>query len=189
MKNSASKLFFGLSLIAFSTMNAQQKTIVSNQIKKIDTYLNTAPPSQYASKGTAVKKTTTVSKVSSPDYFGEAEEYNRLTAETAAAHKDKTVKLLNAMFDQDPNSKEAILMVQNQSDCNMIVRIQGDKNYNLTVPAHGENSIVLKKASYQLKSNVCDAQYASTKDLRKGMVVTLNRTASPAAINLALNKK
>lgn len=104
----------------------------------------------------------------------ETEEFKKLMVESSDAHKAKTVKLLNAMFDNDINRKEVILMVQNNSDCNMIVRIQGEKFYNLAVPTKGQNSVVLNKGTYTLISNVCDVKYTSVKNLSKSQLVILN---------------
>lgn len=104
----------------------------------------------------------------------EAEEFRKLLDENSGNHQKKTVKLLNQLFNNDVSNKEAILLLQNNSDCNMIVRIQGADYYNLAVPAHGENSVVIKKGDYQLSSNVCDARYSSTKNIAKNMLVILN---------------
>lgn len=66
----------------------------------------------------------------------EAEEFKKLMAETSDAHKDKTVKLLNSLFDQDPAKKEAILLIQNNSACDLILRLQSKNGfYNVAVPS------------------------------------------------------
>ncbi|MDP9961381.1 DUF6759 domain-containing protein [Chryseobacterium lathyri] len=109
----------------------------------------------------------------------DAEEFKKLIAETSDQHKDKTVKLLNAMFDEDITSKEAVLLFRNNSDCNIILRIEGKNFYNLAVPAHGENFIILNKGSYSLNSNVCDVKYSSQKDIKKGIFVVIENPGTP----------
>lgn len=104
----------------------------------------------------------------------EAEEFKRLIASTSAQHSEKTVKLLNAMFNEDISSKEVILLFKNQSDCNMIVRIQGKDFYNLAVPAKNENFMVINKGTYTLTSNVCDVMYTSKKEISKSLILTIN---------------
>lgn len=104
----------------------------------------------------------------------DAEEFRKLIAETSAEHKDKTVKVLNAMFNEDINRNEAILLFKNNSDCNIVLRIEGKEFYNLAVPAHAENFIVLKKDSYTLSSNICDMKYSSQKDIKKSIFVTID---------------
>ncbi|SMP27166.1 DUF6759 domain-containing protein [Chryseobacterium profundimaris] len=104
----------------------------------------------------------------------EAEEFKRLIASTSKEHKEKTVKLLNAMFNEDINSKEVILLFKNQSDCNLVLKIQGKDFYNLAVPAKGENFIVINKGTYTLKGNVCDVVYSSKKELNKSIFLTIS---------------
>ncbi|WP_415329151.1 DUF6759 domain-containing protein [Chryseobacterium sp. MMS23-Vi53] len=104
----------------------------------------------------------------------EAEEFKRLIASTSTEHKNKTVKLLNAMFNEDISSKEVILLFKNQSDCNLVVRIQGNDFYNMAVPAKGENFIVINKGNYTITSNVCDVLYSSQKDIKKSIFLTIN---------------
>lgn len=104
----------------------------------------------------------------------EAEEFKRLIASTSTQHKDKTVKLLNAMFNEDVSSKEVILLFKNQSDCNLVVRIQGKNFYNMAVPAKGENFIVINKGNYTITSNVCDVIYSSQKDIKKSIFLTIS---------------
>lgn len=104
----------------------------------------------------------------------EAEEFKKLIAETSQEHSEKTVKLLNNLFDQDITKKDAVLLVQNSSDCNLILRISGKNFYNLAVPAHGENSLVILKDTYSLTSNVCGIKYNSTKEVQKSMIIILN---------------
>lgn len=116
----------------------------------------------------------------------ESAEFIKLISETSDAQKQKTLKLLNTLFDQDITKKESILLIQNNSDCNMILRIQGAGSfYNLAVPAHGENSIVMNKGTYELTSNMCDQRYTATKELKKNMIVILNKPAVDSATNTA----
>ena len=109
----------------------------------------------------------------------EASEFNMLMGENPTEHKNKTVKILNSLFDNDPNAKECIVMIENKSDCNIIVRIEGIGNtkYRLPVPAHGDNSIVVEKGDYLLTSIVCGAQYASQKTIQKPLMVALGSSS------------
>ncbi len=112
-------------------------------------------------------------------YSDDAEEFRKLITETSAEHKEKTVKLLNAMFNEDITRKEAILLFRNNSDCNIVLRIEGKDYYNLAVPAHGENFIVINKGSYMLNSNICDMKYISQKDIKKSIFVTIDNPRLP----------
>ncbi|MFL9834863.1 DUF6759 domain-containing protein [Chryseobacterium terrae] len=101
------------------------------------------------------------------------EVFNKLMSETSEEHTEKTKKLLNNMFNEDISNNEAILLLKNNSDCNLVLEISGKKFYNLAVPAKGENFIVLEKDAYSLSGNVCDVKYQSLKNISKSIVVVL----------------
>ncbi|MFC6269324.1 DUF6759 domain-containing protein [Frigoriflavimonas asaccharolytica] len=143
-------------VIALRNAELEQKTIKARQFIAKPTF--TDIPKNFSKNPTS----------------SESEEFKKLMTEnTSSEHQKKTVKLLNAMFDQDITSKETILMIQNKSDCNMILRIEGNSFYNLAIPSKGENTLVLPKGDYKLSSNVCDVKYVSTKKINKNMMVTL----------------
>lgn len=118
----------------------------------------------------------------------DAEEFKKLIAENSAEHKEKTVKLLNAMFNEDITRKEAILLFKNNSDCNIVLRVEGKDYYNLAVPAHGENFIVINKGSYTLSSNICDIKYFSQKDIKKSIFVTVDSPKTAETENSTIKK-
>ncbi len=178
--------------------NKSQNILESKNISEIEEFLKTAHPddpkrSVLKSKVIALKNSEwtkgkkdakpmearpVISEISSSlmknSNASETEEFKRLIASTPAEHKDKTVKLLNAMFNEDISSKEVILLFKNNSDCNIVLRIQGKDFYNLAVPAKGENSIVINKGSYTLTSHVCDVLYSSQKEIKKSIFLTIN---------------
>jgi len=161
--------------ISFEEMNAiiRQKQIARYQ-KELQVgqaaivYTPSTPQNVYVTNTAASKNTKVIADT-------EASEFNMLMAENPVEHKNKTVKILNSLFDNDPNTKECIVMIQNKSDCNIIVRIEGvgTTKYRLPVPAHGDNSIVIQKGDYLLTSIVCGAQYASQKTIQKPLMVAL----------------
>ena len=89
-------------------------------------------------------------------------------------HK-RTADLLNHLFNSDPNSPTAYVQIVNKSKCNLIVKINGRKFYNLDVPARNQNFIMVDKGSYTLTTSVCDAKYTSRKSISKDIVITLNQ--------------
>lgn len=115
-----------------------------------------------------------------PDHLGkkkkteaQQEIFKKLMAETSDEHREKTKTLLNNMFNEDVNHNEAVLLLKNNSDCDLVLEISGNKFYNLAIPAKGENFIVLNKDLYTFSGNVCDVKYQSSKDIRKSLVVVL----------------
>lgn len=207
------KIIIAITVISSLTISAQKKNkniLNSKNIQEVEHFLKISHPndprrSVMRSKLISLKNSIAIKSNSSksvnlePSYIevpkafmkqknnDEVEEFKKLISENSTSHKEKTVKLLNQLFENDVTNKEAILLMQNNSDCNMIVRIQGKQFYNLAVPAHGENTVVVKKGDYQLKSNVCDAQYISNKSIVKNMLVTLNSVSTSQNKTLASN--
>ncbi len=132
----------------------------------------------FTSKNTTTNKysehNTTVVAINNND--SEKAEFEELMNISNEDLKSKTTKVLNSLFDNDPTSTESIVLVQNSSDCNLIMRIDGIGNtkYRLAIPAHNENSIVVKKGDYLFTSLVCGAEYASQKTIQKALVVQLD---------------
>jgi hypothetical protein len=168
--------------ITFDEMNAiiKKKQIAKYQ-KELQVgqsavvYTPSSPQNVYA----ASSSTSTTKKTTAVIADTEASEFNMLMADNPVEHKNKTVKILNSLFDNDPNAKECIVMIENKSDCNIIVRIEGIGNtkYRLPVPAHGDNSMVIQKGDYLLTSIVCGAQYASQKTIQKPLMVALGSSS------------
>ncbi|MCW3160328.1 DUF6759 domain-containing protein [Chryseobacterium oryctis] len=165
--------------ITFDEMNAniKQKQIAKYQRElqvgqSAIVYTPSAPQNVYVATPAVTKTVAAI-----PDT--EASEFNMLMGGNEIEHKNKTVKILNSLFDNDPNAKECIVMIENKSDCNIIVRMEGigTTKYRLPVPAHGDNSIVIQKGDYLFTSIVCGAQYASQKTIQKPLIVALGSSA------------
>ncbi|KUJ50518.1 DUF6759 domain-containing protein [Chryseobacterium sp. JAH] len=165
--------------ITFDEMNAiiKQKQIAKYQRElqvgqSAVVYTPSSPKNVYVASPNVAKTTTAIADT-------EASEFNMLMADNPMEHKNKTVKILNSLFDNDPNAKECIIMIENKSDCNIIVRIEGVGNtkYRLPVPAGGDNSLVIQKGDYLLTSIVCGAQYASQKTIHKPLMVALGSSS------------
>lgn len=199
-------LFFTFLITGFTYAQKSSKDILkSTNIKEIEEYLKTAHPddpkkSVLKPKLIALKNSewTKGARTAKPmearpviadipknamkdPNSNEAEEFKRLIAETSAEHKEKTVQLLNTMLNEDITKKESILLFKNNSDCNIVLRVEGKEYYNLAVPAHGENFIIVNKGSYTLKSNVCDMKYFSQKDIKRSIFVTIDNPGQPQA--------
>ncbi len=92
---------------------------------------------------------------------------------TSEQHK-KTAAMLTHLFNNDPMDKEAYINIKNRSKCNLIVKINGKKYYNLDVPANGQNFLLVEKGEYILTTMVCDAKYSSLKKINKDIEIELN---------------
>lgn len=153
--------------------NSNAKTPNSNIEKVPDTRSN-------VKANTIVNNSSTIIPSSSSRAYSNPEkaEFDLLMNPTAEAHKQQTVKILNALFDNDPTSKETTVMIRNTSDCDIIVRMEGTgtTKFRLAVPSKGENTIVIPKGQYLFSSLVCGAQYASQKTVQKSIMVTLGNS-------------
>ncbi|SFN60063.1 hypothetical protein SAMN05421594_3488 [Chryseobacterium oleae] len=94
-------------------------------------------------------------------------------SEPSDANK-KTAAMLTHLFNNDINKNEAYINIKNSSNCNLIVKISGKKYYNLTVPAKGQNFILIDKGEYVLTTMVCDAKYSSIKKVTQDIEIALN---------------
>ncbi|MDQ0783405.1 DUF6759 domain-containing protein [Chryseobacterium sp. W4I1] len=94
-------------------------------------------------------------------------------AEPSEANK-KTAAMLTHLFNNDVNKNEAYINIKNRSSCNLIVKISGKKYYNLSVPAKGQNFILIDKGEYVLTTMVCDAKYSSLKKITQDIEIALN---------------
>ncbi len=132
--------------ITFDEMNA---IIKQKQIAKYKAELAAKQPTTVYTPSNAQNTFVVNTSANAAIPNAEAEEFNMLMAVSPVEHQNRTVKILNSLFDNDPNAKECIVMIQNKSDCNIIVRMEGvgTTKYRLAVPAHGEGSIVIQKAS------------------------------------------
>lgn len=197
-KNTLILLFFALTL-SCSTQEKNRGDILANtNISEIEEYLKNAHPEDpkkhiLQSKLIALKNSewTKGARTAKPmevrpiitefpqnlkgkGLSDDSDEFKKLIAETTSEHKEKTIKLLNSMFNEDINSNEAILLFRNNSDCNMVLKISGKKFYNLAVPAHNENFIVVDKDHYSLSSNICDVEYTSKRQINKNIQIAIN---------------
>lgn len=103
--------------------------------------------------------------------------YDRLLADAKEDQRARTINLLNELFSENSaESPDAIIMVRNQSDCDMILKIEGKKSYNLAIPSKGETSIVVNKGEYSISSNLCDAIYNSKKQITANILLALNKS-------------
>lgn len=170
------KLIFLLIILSctVSQINGQKpdKSIVKEgNISQNNNCLNTTPPEDLNKN---VLKQNPI-RLKNDIYLNEEDEFKKLMVESSPNHKQKTVNLLNTLFNEDPGEAKAVLLIRNRSKCNIVMRVDGIvEKYNLPIPAVGENFIVIDKGDYFLKSNVCGTAYSSKKKLLKGIIVDLN---------------
>lgn len=90
-----------------------------------------------------------------------------------SAQAKNTAAMLTSLFSNDPNKKEVIVQFVNKSKCILIIKVSGKKFYNLTVPANGQNYVMVNKGTYNVTTSVCDAVYNQNKAFTKDVIITL----------------
>ncbi|MFZ4931905.1 DUF6759 domain-containing protein [Chryseobacterium sp. Mn2064] len=86
----------------------------------------------------------------------------------------RTAAMLTHLFNNNANKNEAYINIKNQSGCNLVVKISGKKYYNLSVPAKGQNFILIDKGEYVMTTMVCDAKYSSVKKIDQDIEIALH---------------
>ncbi|PTT41760.1 hypothetical protein DBR28_03565, partial [Chryseobacterium sp. HMWF028] len=137
------------------------KTITTNAAKTV----NGKPVSDNAAAAIeALKEERRTTTFASAGSTGSAKSAGASKAGPSEENK-RTAAMLTHLFNNDINKNEAYVNIKNRSTCNLIVKISGKKYYNLTVPAKGENFILVDKGEYVMTTMVCDAKYSSIKKI------------------------
>lgn len=90
--------------------------------------------------------------------------------------EQKAVRLLNQLFNTDASNKSMVLIINNDSDCDFTMNIDGDNRYILPVAARKSESIVVERGQYQMTSQVCQSHYKSFKTLSENTEVSIKYT-------------
>ncbi|MGI9580634.1 DUF6759 domain-containing protein [Chryseobacterium sp. RRHN12] len=149
----------GKTIAANNTTTVNGKTVSKNTAAAIEA-LKEERRATYASAGSAGAAKSAGASIGSK--AGPSEENKRRAA------------MLTHLFNNDINKSEAYVNIKNRSSCNLIVKISGKKYYNLSVPAKGENFILVDKGEYVLTTMVCDAKYSSLKKITQDIEIALN---------------
>ncbi|WP_126652538.1 DUF6759 domain-containing protein [Chryseobacterium aureum] len=125
----------------------------------------------------ALKEERRTATYASAGAAGSAKSAGTSTAASKAEPSEENKRraaMLTHLFNNDVNKNEAYVNIKNRSACNLIVKISGKKYYNLTVPAKGENFILVDKGEYVMTTVVCDAKYSSLKKITQDIEIALN---------------
>src|SRR5690606_14055281 len=99
----------------------------------------------------------------------ENREFSDLLEKDQINKKYVTAEVLTYLLnDSDPQEKKTAAVIENTSNCNIIVRLVGVQNnqiYNLPISRNSKNQFVILKGNYTLKSNICGAKYYSQKNI------------------------
>ena len=107
----------------------------------------------------------------------EVAEYNRLLQNDKIDRVDREAKVLNYLLNgDDENDKFTAIVIDNFSNCNIIMRITGmNKTYNLPIPSQGKNLLVVEKGLYTFRSNVCSAKFTNQKLVQEAYIFSVKQ--------------
>ena len=94
-----------------------------------------------------------------------------MNSENEKNKKELTAQILNEMLGNDVKDELSLLLVKNNSECNMVLRVVGKNNYNLPIPAKGQNAIMVEKGIYQLRGRADRALYRAKNESRNKTVI------------------
>ncbi|WP_052252064.1 DUF6759 domain-containing protein [Kaistella solincola] len=108
----------------------------------------------------------------------EGSEFDQLMAKDQIDKRKVTAEVLTYLLnDPDPTEKQTGAVIENKSNCNIIIRLVGinsTKIYNLPIPRQSKNQFVIDKGNYTLKSDICGANYYSQKDITEPLILKLS---------------
>lgn len=176
-------LFFSIGIFAFSQSVFEAKSTTDRAV--VEKFIRDNPnhPAVPALKQRALSlKYGGTSQIAKPSVTTMTENKIEKTSKvgTTAAkgqpseQAKNTAAVLTSLFDNNPNKKEAIIQFVNKSKCALIIKINGKKFYNLTVPSNGQNYILVDKGSYTVSTSICDAIYNQNKSITTDIIITLN---------------
>ena len=122
----------------------------------------------------SVVGTTPVYRSSVPSKADESKEFAELMELDKKDKLQRAADAVNQFVNDSPTDPNAAILIKNETNCNIIVRINGTNgNYRVPVPKGDKNYILLKKGSYIFKSQFCDAKYFSDKTVTESITLTL----------------
>lgn len=114
----------------------------------------------------------------SSNTINENREFSALLEKDQFNKKKINAEVLTYLLnDSDPQEKSTAAVIENTSNCNIIVRlvgIQSNQIYNLPISRNSKNQFVILKGNYTLKSNICGANYYSQKNIIDPLILKLS---------------
>lgn len=173
----------------------------SNDIKAIEQYLQTAHPDdqyrRYLSKKLIKLKNETwmlgslqtkpmaarpiitdLPKKITPETI-DRKVFEELISEANKEHNLTTGQLLNEMFNEGRSvDNKVIVLIKNQSACDMILELKSNTTRKLAIPAKSEVPLIIERGTYELNSTICNVKYHTQKVIDKNILITLNATVN-----------
>lgn len=104
----------------------------------------------------------------------EKQEFDTLMKQDSINKHQAAAESLDVLLNENPNDKRVSLIINNNSNCNIILRFAGEKFYNLPIYKNNKNFIVVDKGTYSLGANLCNSRFSATKTFEDSATMTLS---------------
>jgi hypothetical protein len=104
----------------------------------------------------------------------EATEFAELMVLDSINKQETTAESVDLLLNENPVDNRISLLVNNNTDCNIILRFSGDQSYSLPIRKNFRNFIVIEKGNYNVDANLCRSRYASSKTLTESINITIS---------------
>ncbi len=105
----------------------------------------------------------------------EEENYQKVLKDFHEKSNEYAVDILNAAFSKDIKHKTCVVMVENTTQCNIVVLISNDQGqeWKIPVPREGSQSIPISKGIYNVSSTICGVEYRRQKKIVDNTLIKL----------------
>lgn len=93
--------------------------------------------------------------------------FEALMAKDKIGKVQRNGEVVNQLINEQPGDKLAAITIENKTNCNIIVKISGIKNYFLPIYKNDKNFLLINKGNYTFSSQFCRAKYYKKKVLWK----------------------
>ena len=116
-----------------------------------------------------------------PDAFSnarnsESQEFSELMKLDAIDRRSRSAAAINHFVNDSGNSATAALLIENDTNCDIILRIKGNQSYRLPIPKKGKNYLVVPKGTYSFQSKFCNSRYNTSKIIDESLTIKLSET-------------
>ncbi|SFI13036.1 DUF6759 domain-containing protein [Halpernia frigidisoli] len=101
-------------------------------------------------------------------------EFERLMEKDKIGKTQRNGEVVSQLINEKPSDKSAAITIENTTNCNIVVRILGAKNYLLPIYKNDKNFILIDKGNYTFSSDFCRAKYYKQKSITESVVITLS---------------
>ena len=103
-----------------------------------------------------------------------ANNFEALIAKDKAGKTQRNGEVVNQLINEQPGDKAAAITIINNTNCNIIVKMSGTKNYLLPIYKNDKNFILIDKGNYTFSSDFCRAKYYKQKSITESVTITLS---------------